>query len=647
MIEVDPSEPRDTGDNIVIPDSQDKVQVVQTSEKPASSVLCDVSKAPVAPQDSSHTQSGHQALVPEVALQPSRVDPTIPAVSASGSPNMAPAAMETQDTNEDESLPPGQSTPVNKVNTDTQTDQSPLTLAKVLDKGLIEDADWMKTLTVVMRVQRQKFFITVTRDQMMTDLQTMGITRDKLIGIGESGSGEWDIYCLHERTPPYLSEQKAYQYAGKYPTELFLWERQTSVIRVHWLPLRVNNSEVEDWVHNFSDEINDIFVETSVATQAEGLITGIRRIRCILREGVARTDMPYKESIMDEDGSLYAVLISVEGRLPKCLKCEKLGHIHRDCKAKKCLGCYHMTDEHVTATCPYKGQYSTRVGNPPAQQQTYRQTHSVRLQHPPGASRPSRPRGPNITCYQEAGSQALGVTEKQLATDLEVEPFTEVVGKRRRRNQRKSSIGSQENTPVTPPEKSSTSMLGPPQGETPEPEPFPDLHLSTGVASSGKTPYVQQVHVPKRHSLHFGGHSRQVWQGRPPTPTPTTTTTEETSTGKAQGPIKTPSHPQSPPKNSKINANKGPNAPPGGKVMASGNEKRHSQASLPKAQRDASARLSCGQSAEASKAITPVSATPPAHKPNTPTNTKWAATVSSSSGSYGTQSRDLKKYKTK
>ena len=89
----------------------------------------------------------------------------------------------------------------------------------------------------------------------MTDLQTMGITRDKLIGNGESGSGESEIYCLHERTALNLSEQRAYQYAGKYSTELFLLGRQTSVIQVHWLPLRVNNSEVEDWVCNFSDEI--------------------------------------------------------------------------------------------------------------------------------------------------------------------------------------------------------------------------------------------------------------------------------------------------------------------------------------------------------------------------------------------------------
>ena len=43
----------------------------------------------------------------------------------------------------------------------------------------------------------------------------------------------------------------------------------------------------------------------------------------------------------------------------------------------------------------------------------------------------------------------------------------------------------------------STSLVRPPQVPTPTEEPFPDLTPGAGVASSGKTPYVQQVHVPQ------------------------------------------------------------------------------------------------------------------------------------------------------
>ena len=393
QIDIDPIDLSGT----VIPDSQDQVAVVTTQASSGS----DVSKVPVASNDTSHSLSGPHAPVPEAIPQNSSQNgPTIPDVTTSAAPQVASTAMDTQDDSDDAgSLPPGQRTPATPGQSSSPSNQSPLTLNEVLARGLIADPTWMKTRTIVMRVQRQKFFVTVTRDQIMTDLQVMGISREMLIGIGESGSGEWEIYCLHEHTALHLSEQKAYQYAGKFPTKLFLLGRQTSVIRVHWLPLRVNNTEVEEWVRNFSDEIKDISYETSVATQAEGLITGIRRIRCILREGVDRIDIPYKESIMAEDGSLYTVLISVEGRLPKCLKCEKLGHIRRDCKAKKCFGCYHMTDEHVTATCPYKHQYSTKASNPQAP--TVPQTKSVRLQHPPGVS---RPQGPG-TRYKVPGSR--------------------------------------------------------------------------------------------------------------------------------------------------------------------------------------------------------------------------------------------------
>ena len=71
-----------------------------------------------------------------------------------------------------------------------------------------------------------------------------------------------------------------------------------------------------------------------------------------------------------------------------------------------------MTDEHVTATCPYKNQYSTKAGNPQAQPQMFRQTCSFRLQHPPGVPRSSGPTGPSITSYQAEGRHELGVSEK-------------------------------------------------------------------------------------------------------------------------------------------------------------------------------------------------------------------------------------------
>ena len=103
-----------------------------------------------------------------------------------------------------------------------------------------------------------------------------------------------------------------------------------------------------------------------------------------------------------------------------------------------------MTDEHVTATCPYKCQYSTtaRVGQRQASDpQVNRQVRPVRLHHPKDVSRPTEVTGPNITRYQAEGQQALGVTEDQLAKDLEG-PFIEVVGKGRRAGRKNQHLSN-------------------------------------------------------------------------------------------------------------------------------------------------------------------------------------------------------------
>ena len=332
------------------------------------------------------------------------------------------------------------------------------------------------------------------------------MAKSDLLGIGESGTGEWEIYCLTENTAQTLADVGSFLYAGKHNAELYLLGRQTTVIRIHWLPLRVNNQEVYDWVSQFSDKVLDIQYEHSVASKAQGLLTGIRRVRCILREGVARTDVPYDTSLFSEDGGVYRILISIEGRLPKCLKCEKLGHIRRDCKARKCNICMHMTDEHVTATCPYKGQYSTatRTGGAGSvqthQQQVKKQTKKQYTG--PRASTNQASSGPAITRFNQQGQNALGgVSENQLAKDLD-ESFQPVLSKNAKRKLRKNEPNqSQNQVPVPeagqgkpqPLVQSSMASASSPQEE----ENYPALALvSQSPPVTGQTQYQPKVQVP-------------------------------------------------------------------------------------------------------------------------------------------------------
>ena len=108
-IDIDPVDLPDT----VFPDSQAKAEVVTTTDPQASSGTRDVSKVPVTSGDTPHSLSGPQAPDPEAVLQnSSTIVPTIPDVPTSASPQVASAAMDTQDdTQDDGSLPPGQSQP--------------------------------------------------------------------------------------------------------------------------------------------------------------------------------------------------------------------------------------------------------------------------------------------------------------------------------------------------------------------------------------------------------------------------------------------------------------------------------------------------------------------------------------------------------
>ena len=49
---------------------------------------------------------------------------------------------------------------------------------------------------------------------------------------------------------------------------MYLLGRQLCTIRVQWLPLRVNNDEVFDWVSLFSDQVEDIVYEASGSSKA-------------------------------------------------------------------------------------------------------------------------------------------------------------------------------------------------------------------------------------------------------------------------------------------------------------------------------------------------------------------------------------------
>ena len=65
-----------------------------------------------------------------------------------------------------------------------QDNEIPFSIADILKCDLISDSEWMKVRTVVFRIFRQKAYFQVTRNQIMLDLETLGVSHDELLGIG-------------------------------------------------------------------------------------------------------------------------------------------------------------------------------------------------------------------------------------------------------------------------------------------------------------------------------------------------------------------------------------------------------------------------------------------------------------------------------
>ena len=156
----------------------------------------------------------------------------------------------------------------------------------------------------------------------MLDLETLGVSHDELLGIGESGTGKWEVYCLTQSSAQKLARIGTFKYAGQHNTKVYLLGCQICTIHVHWLPLQISNDEVDAWVSTYNDEIENIIYEHSEAPKARGLLTGIRRISCLLQEGVEKTDIPYDCEMMAFDRNKYRILVSVDGRKPRCLNCK-------------------------------------------------------------------------------------------------------------------------------------------------------------------------------------------------------------------------------------------------------------------------------------------------------------------------------------
>ena len=101
---------------------------------------------------------------------------------------------------------------------------------------------------------------------------------------------------------------------------------QTVKIRIHWLPTYIRESFVRFVMERFGKVLTydeDVYTDHGVHISTK---TGCRTVMLQCSESQKRA-LPH--IIKFDDG--VSMLLVVQGRLPYCLKCQKIGHIRRDC----------------------------------------------------------------------------------------------------------------------------------------------------------------------------------------------------------------------------------------------------------------------------------------------------------------------------
>ncbi|XP_064467809.1 uncharacterized protein LOC135378652 [Ornithodoros turicata] len=112
---------------------------------------------------------------------------------------------------------------------------------------------------------------------------------------------------------------------------------------VHWLPMHVSDNGVSNALTAYG-EVEKIERGRWRSTAFAGAETTTRKVAIVLRKGVSVEDIPHVMKIMGGH-----VLIDIPGRPPLCLRCKKVGHLRKICRASWCKTCRNFG--HVPDDC--------------------------------------------------------------------------------------------------------------------------------------------------------------------------------------------------------------------------------------------------------------------------------------------------------
>ena len=123
-------------------------------------------------------------------------------------------------------------------------------------------------------------------------------------------------------------------------------------VRVHWAPPFIPNEVIINHLSQFGKVLSCVN-ELSVSKGFENIATGVRTIVMCGN----KADLPHFVVVVDKSTKqTFQLLVTVTGRPPICLRCNKVGHFRRECTTPYCR--HHGEYGHKTEECSAVGSYA-------------------------------------------------------------------------------------------------------------------------------------------------------------------------------------------------------------------------------------------------------------------------------------------------
>ncbi|XP_049270218.1 uncharacterized protein LOC125757909 [Rhipicephalus sanguineus] len=129
-------------------------------------------------------------------------------------------------------------------------------------------------------------------------------------------------------------------------------------MKLLWLPEHLEDTYIRDALHVFG-KIKSISIESWKVADMEQMRTLNRDVVLSLADGVRVGDIPHLLTVCGVQS-----LVLIPGRPPLCLRCNKVGHIRRNCRTPRCDDCRRFGHSAEECVMTYANKLRQRTQQP-------------------------------------------------------------------------------------------------------------------------------------------------------------------------------------------------------------------------------------------------------------------------------------------